>query len=138
MADEQISGVSRRRLLQGTALGVVGAWAAPVVTSVAPAAGAASAVTCDCGGQQDCAIGNCGDPKGGCSCAVTVDGSCACFVPDCGNFTACTSNADCGPGAACAENCCGSPVCAPLCDPSTAGWTGAQTRSAAWGRHNGG
>jgi hypothetical protein len=111
-------GVHRRRFLQTAVAGGVAAWSIPLVSSLASGAPATSAI-CNCGGDENCVVGNCGPTDSLCSCAATVDGSCACFDPACSNpGTPCTTNAECGPGYACVLECCGnanSGICAQLC-----------------------
>jgi hypothetical protein len=113
MAEEiRESGLTRRRMIQTTAIGAVGVWSAPAVLSVGASAFAASQ-TCDCSGKHNCQVGNCGDPNDRCSCAATVEGPCGCFIPVCG--PQCTTSADCGDGQLCVPGCCSNPVCATPC-----------------------
>ena len=106
--------ISRRRMLKRIGAGAAIAWTAPVVTSMSTPAFAASG-PCDCIGSP-CAIGNCGPPGSQCSCANTADSGCQCFIPAC--LGPCQHDADCGPGFACAQDCCGPPTCAQFCGGS--------------------
>src|SRR5690348_16452977 len=86
MSEEAIAGptppaISRRKMLKRIGAGVAVAWTVPVITSInAPAF--AGSQSCDCI-TQDCALGNCGPPGAGCSCAQTEEHGCQCFIPLC-------------------------------------------------------
>jgi hypothetical protein len=107
------SGLTRRHMIQTTAIGAVGVWSAPAVLSVGASAFAASQA-CDCSDGNNCLIGNCSDPNDFCSCAATVEGPCGCFIPTC-VAPSCTSSADCDNGQLCVPGCCSNPVCATPC-----------------------
>ena len=113
MSEATPTGISRRRMLKRIGTGVAVAWTVPVITSMETPAFAASPGTCDCI-TEPCAIGNCGPPGAGCSCAMSVSHGCACFIPTC--LALCSNDSDCGPGALCVEVCCGPNTCADICN----------------------
>jgi hypothetical protein len=121
-------------MISRTVAGAAIVWATPVLTSLrTPAAAAGSPgppktttipTSCNppcegnaCGVEPDlCVCGESVFPDFPCVFARTNEGACQCFLPLCGLGDACEVDSDCEDGFACVNvECCGEPVCAPLC-----------------------
>jgi hypothetical protein len=120
--EEDVSRISRRRLLRRLGLGTAVAALAPIVTSLGTEALAGNCPPCEepcewtCGGLlQQCGSG-CG-PLGSAYCSADIDGRCFCWEDSfCSELTSCASNSDCPPGYACIPGtCCGFNACFPGC-----------------------
>lgn len=125
-------GVSRRDALKKMAVTAAGFWAVPVISSFrSPAFAQVTSPPCTFTG--DCPQTSCGPD---CGCLHTEDGENFCHQGSpCAGRTACTSDADCVAagltGYACANSCCGVPLCLPPCGTFVAG-AGARVAGEAW------
>jgi hypothetical protein len=121
MEDQNVSTITRRKLLKRAGAGAAIVWAAPFVTSTASAGIEPLGLKCKpC--RSLCGSSQCGVDQRGCPCycfpQAVRDGigrRCACM----GNFfcssaIACSRDADCPPSWPCTFNCCGQ-TCAPPC-----------------------
>ena len=127
VSNEATEGISRRKMLKRIGAGAAIAWTAPILTSIASPAFAASGAAC--GGNEDC---GCVTPcesaiachgNSSCNCWVLSPdngGGCKClfFVQSCGQFADCPNGqGDCdrlAPGTCCVQTCCGQ-TCTPAC-----------------------
>jgi hypothetical protein len=126
--EEDVSRISRRRLLKRLGLGSAVVALAPVVTSLGtealagtcpPCDGSPEGCSCDafiCGGAL-CQCGSGCGPIGDAYCSGDVEGNCFCWENSfCSEVTDCVSNADCPSGYACIPGtCCGTSKCLPMC-----------------------
>jgi hypothetical protein len=120
--EEEVSRISRRRLLKRLGLGTAVATLTPIVSSLGTEALARTCPPCEgtdcfwtCGGTLQQCGSNCGIGDGYCS--QDIDGNCFCWADSfCSELTSCTSNSDCPPGYACIPGtCCGFNACIPGC-----------------------
>ena len=118
--EEEVSRISRRRLLKRMGLGTAVVTLTPIVTSLGSQALAGQCTECiepncdwTCGGN----LVQCGQGGiDGCFCSKDVDGNCWCW-PDsfCSELQVCTVNSDCPAGYACIFSCCATGTCLPGC-----------------------
>jgi hypothetical protein len=120
--EEEVSRISRRRLLKRLGLGTAVATLTPIVTSLGVEALAGNCPPCEgscdsfvCGGSLQQCGSNCGIGDGYCS--GDTDGNCFCWADSfCSEVSDCSSNADCPAGYACIPGtCCGTNKCLPGC-----------------------
>jgi hypothetical protein len=118
-------GISRRRVLTGAAVGAGALWAAPSIVSLGASAGAASAISCDNPGTDNCngPFGDCSPESGRCFCTHDIDGNVVCigFNQCCAGCQSCASSADCPGSCACVPDTCLGSVCQPLCGVQPSG-----------------
>jgi len=123
--DVSEDGISRRRMLKRIGAGAAVAWSAPILTSLRTPAFAQGSPPppedCGCDVNTPCNVSiDCHNSGGLCNCWVLQDRSgCWCGPFDaCSNHSACGTDADCGSGERCIENCCGL-LCYAACDVSS-------------------
>ena len=113
------TGVHRRRVLTGIAVGAGAAWSLPAVTSVGRAfAGEGSPAACGTVDRCETDLpAACGDF---CAFVRAFDGSCFCAdTAFCEDLETCATSADCAEGWACiTSSCCDAPTCQPPCPPA--------------------
>jgi hypothetical protein len=108
--------VSRRRLLKRAGAGAAAVGAGSMITA------ATASAAFDPGFSTACAPQGCGECANqqacgtGCFCITTSSGCCFCHESSsCAELVACSTDADCHPGWACAYSCCGGTLCLPHC-----------------------
>jgi hypothetical protein len=113
------AGISRRRLLGRMGLSVAaGTVLLPAVSSIVAPHPAEAQSACSAG--VACDPTSC--PGTNCFCTLTTEGGTFCWQDQfCSDVPACTSSADCAPGFACVDSCCGPFFCFPPCgtNPTT-------------------